>query len=81
MTKDEEAIESFRKECEAIGIACHVEYRLFENGDTVRVTTEITLPMKVVKWEELWAAKERLCAATGLIRITEEASQSKKAVK
>jgi hypothetical protein len=72
MTKDEEAIESFRKECEAMGIACRVEYRHFENGDNARVTAEILPPMKVAEWEQLLAAKDRLCAATGLVIVREK---------
>jgi hypothetical protein len=80
MTEQKEAIELFRKECEAIGIPCHVEYQLFENGETVRVTTEIG-PMKMAQWEKLYAATARLRSFIELRLVSEEPVISMKAVK
>lgn len=76
MTTSETAIEAYRAMCESHGIECDVRYGVFENGDNVRVTTVIKLPMAMAQWEEWYAAKERLVSETGLVRVNDEEAKA-----
>jgi hypothetical protein len=70
MTDDEMAIQAYCEKCKEIGLRSHVEYGMFDNGDTVRVTIEITPPLTVEQWERLHEATSTLCELTGLQKLS-----------